>query len=360
MSPVSPRISPAARSSERPSTDPPPRSRDPRPRMRRAGRGRPRARAELDAPADDHLDEVVLGDRRVASVPATRPSRSTVARSVISITSSTSWETKMTLAPSRDDPADQRRRARRRRPRGRKGVGSSSTSRPRRRAVLTCAELVEGADDRERAPAPPGESRADRPSGSMSSPKRAKRSRAPARARARQSIRQRSSVGEVGRCRRFSRTVSDGMRPRCWWTKLMPSARNRAGRERQRHRLAMHDQLAPGSGSWKPGEDLDQRRLARAVLAEQAVHLAAARRAGRRRPAPGRRRSASRGSRCRGERRGAPSGRPASAALLSSCHSFAIPVDIGVAIARVESCGGVPAVLRVRLVEDVEAGSSGP
>ena len=55
----------------------------------------------------------------------------------------------------------------------------------------------------------------------------------------------------------------------------------------ERHRLA-----APGDRALvrlvRPGEDLDQGRLAGAVLAEQAVHLARRGRRGRRRPAPGR------------------------------------------------------------------------
>ena len=65
----------------------------------------------------------------VTNVPARRPSRSTVARSVICLTSSTSCETKMTDAPSRtmartsekscSTPAV-----------GRNGVGSSSTRMP--------------------------------------------------------------------------------------------------------------------------------------------------------------------------------------------------------------------------------------
>ena len=86
---------------------------------------------------------------RVSSVPARRPSRSTVARSVISITSSMSCETKMTLAP---------RRTRLRTSvnsfctsaAGRKGVGSS-----RMRSCASAAgspQLPPGANDRKLRP----------------------------------------------------------------------------------------------------------------------------------------------------------------------------------------------------------------
>jgi hypothetical protein len=54
-----------------------------------------------------------------------------------------------------------------------------------------------------------------------------------------------------------------------------PEVAEGPGRERQRDLLAADDQ-APGLGRVEAGEDLEQGRLARAVLAEQAVDLAAA------------------------------------------------------------------------------------
>ena len=56
----------------------------------------------------------------------------------------------------------------------------------------------------------------------------------------------------------------------------MPAARA-AGGAVQRHLAPVHEHLA-AVGLMDPGQDLHQRRLARAVLAEQRVHLAAAQR----------------------------------------------------------------------------------
>ena len=50
------------------------------------------------------------------------------------------------------------------------------------------------------------------------------------------------------------------------------------GARRGDRRLDALDPDRPGVGPDEPGEDPDQRRLAGAVLAEQAVHLAAAER----------------------------------------------------------------------------------
>ena len=47
-----------------------------------------------------------------------------------------------------------------------------------------------------------------------------------------------------------------------------------AGRHRHRHRLAVHRQLGARLGRVKSCQNLDQRRLARAVLAKKPVHFA--------------------------------------------------------------------------------------
>ena len=54
-----------------------------------------------------------------------------------------------------------------------------------------------------------------------------------------------------------------------------PQLAELAGRQRQRHLAAVERQPRAGLGRVEPGQDLDQGGLARAVLSEQAVHLAA-------------------------------------------------------------------------------------
>ena len=97
---------------------------------RRAGGGaRPFAPSSTDARPTIASMNWFFDDRAVTSRAATRPSRSTVARSVISSTSSTSCETKITLAPSATTVRTTSNNWSTSR-RGRNGVGSSRTSRP--------------------------------------------------------------------------------------------------------------------------------------------------------------------------------------------------------------------------------------
>ncbi len=71
---------------------------------------------------------------------------------------------------------------------------------------------------------------------------------------------------------RFSSTVSAGISAECWWTVPIPrSSAVARGRDR---RLDALDEDRAGVGAVQAGEDPDQRRLAGAVLAEQAVNLA--------------------------------------------------------------------------------------
>ena len=72
----------------------------------------------------------------------------------------------------------------------------------------------------------------------------------------------------------FSATVRFGNSDRSWKITWMPSALALRRVERQ-HRLAVDLDLA-GGRRVHPGDRLDQRRLAAAVLADEAVHLAAA------------------------------------------------------------------------------------
>ena len=72
----------------------------------------------------------------------------------------------------------------------------------------------------------------------------------------------------------FSATVRFGNSDRSWKITWMPSAFALRRVERQ-HRRAVDLDLA-GARRMHAGDDLDQRRLAGAVLADEAVHLAAA------------------------------------------------------------------------------------
>jgi hypothetical protein len=56
--------------------------------------------------------------------------------------------------------------------------------------------------------------------------------------------------------------------------KSEPEQERGAGRDRYWHRLAVHDQLGSRLGRVKSCQNLDQRGLARAVLAEKPVHFA--------------------------------------------------------------------------------------
>ena len=70
----------------------------------------------------------------------------------------------------------------------------------------------------------------------------------------------------------FSVTVSTGMSMKCWWTMPMPAAIASAGAG-ELHRLAAQDDLAL-VGLIQPVQDVHQRALASAVLAQQHVDLA--------------------------------------------------------------------------------------
>ena len=71
----------------------------------------------------------------------------------------------------------------------------------------------------------------------------------------------------------FSATVMTGMSMKCWCTIPIPSAIASRG-EAISTRPAVHEDLALVRGG-EPVEDVHERRLAGAVLAEQGVHLAA-------------------------------------------------------------------------------------
>ena len=74
--------------------------------------------------------------------------------------------------------------------------------------------------------------------------------------------------------RRFSSTVSDGHEPEMLVDEGQPEPLGRACRQRQRHTLAVDQQFRARLRRMKAREDLDQRRFAGAVLAEEAQHFA--------------------------------------------------------------------------------------
>ena len=69
-------------------------------------------------------------------------------------------------------------------------------------------------------------------------------------------------------------TVCDGTSVKCWWTMPSPAAIASRGEPNATGRAVEQD-LA-GVGPVQPGEDVHQRALAGAVLAEQGVDLARA------------------------------------------------------------------------------------
>ena len=73
----------------------------------------------------------------------------------------------------------------------------------------------------------------------------------------------------------FSATVMTGMSMKCWCTIPMPRVIASCG-ELMTTGFARRCRISPSSGVVEPVEDVHQRRLAGAVLAEQRVHLAAA------------------------------------------------------------------------------------
>ena len=72
----------------------------------------------------------------------------------------------------------------------------------------------------------------------------------------------------------FSATVNTGMSWKCWCT--IPIPRAMASAELVNSHLLAVDTDRAGIGLVEPEDHVHQRRLARAVLAEQAVHLASA------------------------------------------------------------------------------------
>ena len=148
----------------------------------------------------------------VSNVPATRPSRRTVARLVISRTSSMSCETKMTLAPSATISRMSLNNASTSCA-GRNGVGSSSTRRPRARPEALERLISLNARTIASCARSTGVSREVGDKGSSRRSYRSNSSRARL-ASARQSMSQRSSAARSSK-RKFSSTVRDGSSPRC-------------------------------------------------------------------------------------------------------------------------------------------------
>ena len=72
----------------------------------------------------------------------------------------------------------------------------------------------------------------------------------------------------------FSATVNTGTSMKCWWTIVMPRAIASDGPGDRDHLAVEQDLALIGCG--EPVEDVHQRRLAGAVLAEQGVDLARA------------------------------------------------------------------------------------
>ena len=72
----------------------------------------------------------------------------------------------------------------------------------------------------------------------------------------------------------FSATVITGISMKCWCTIPIPASI--ASFEERNETCLPLSQISPSSGPVEAGEDVHQRRLAGAVLAEQRVHLALA------------------------------------------------------------------------------------
>ena len=76
-----------------------------------------------------------------------------------------------------------------------------------------------------------------------------------------------------GRAARSPRRSWSSTRPRFWWTTDSPAARGSSGWTGSARRPAVHRDGTAGIGRVDPGQDLDQGRLAAAVLADEAVQL---------------------------------------------------------------------------------------
>ena len=191
------------------------------------------------------------------------PSRNTVARSHSSKTSSRRWLTNSTatprsrsLADDREQPLDLVGRQRRRR------LVEDQDPRLDRQRLGDLDQLLVGhrqAADRRPDVEPDVELRR--------TASRARRRIAP------------QSTSEAARSARgpmktFSATDRSGNSRGSWWTTAMPSARAWAGPARTIG--SPSSTIVPLSGWWMPAEDLDQRALAGAVLADERVDLAGA------------------------------------------------------------------------------------
>ena len=222
---------------------------------------------------------VVLVSARPCPVADAVPSRRTVTRSVSSRTSSRGWVTNRTPMPVAATSRTARRAARHRRAGG-TTVGSSRTS---------SAALPSAACARPRVPArsPPGRASTGRRSAHLGasarcpSPKRPQRLARRAGARAARGCRQpcadaaKSPIAQVlEHGHRSARARGPGGRTRA-------RAAAAAGRRAAARPARRRPRARAGVGRMVAGEDLDQRRLARAVLAQQAVDLTRQDRPGR-------------------------------------------------------------------------------
>ena len=224
----------------------------------------------------------------VTTVPTSAPSRRTVTRSVISRTSSRSCETKRIDAPAAAA--------------SRTSENSRSIALPRQEhrrlvehehavAAPDAAVLLDRAHDREQRALDRlqvGRRRARGSSRSAVALERLARPGALAPPRDAEARARRRDVGDAQVLEHAQRLDE----PEVLVDEAEAELAELPGRERQPHLLAVDPELA-GVGRVEAGEDLDQRRLARAVLPEEAVDLPGEQTSDRRRAAPASRRSSS-------------------------------------------------------------------
>ena len=199
---------------------------------------------------------------RACPAAVTRPRRMTVIRSAIAITSPSLWLMKTTLRPSavidrrvREQLVDLLRGEHRRRLVHDQDPGAAVEHLQDLDPLLLADRELPDPARRDRRAA--RTARASRPISASDARPVAARNRGWSRP---------SST--------FSVTVCDGTSVKCWWTMPMPG-RDRVARRAERDRLAVDQDLARVRPV-EPGEDVHQRALAGAVLAEQRVDLAAA------------------------------------------------------------------------------------
>ena len=246
----------------RPRTDEP-RLSSPRPRPARSWAG---VAATSWRPSISSTSELVATARASRTVATMRPSRRTVTRSHRPSTSSRWWEMNRMLVPLVGDAAQ----------------GARTGGRPRARAARPSARRARAAarglpvSARARATAIGGalrlgERRRPSPPGSMSKPRRSMRRLARAGARRGGRACRRPSDRPRGRSCRRRRATS--MSPRFWCTKRSPAPRAAAAEPMSN---GTPGDLGDGArvGLVVAGEDLDERRLAAAVGADEGVDLA--------------------------------------------------------------------------------------